>query len=85
MNSIAYRHPTNIYRSDSCPAGLGGYSDEGFAWRYYLPPELQFHASNNLLKHIAAVITPWVDILTGHLKQGDCHDIGRGAPEIKFH
>jgi len=57
MNSIAYRRPTHVYRSDSCPGGLGGYSDEGFAWRFYLPSELQFRASNNLLEHIAAIIT----------------------------
>ena len=72
MNSIAYRRPTHVYRSDSCPGGLGGYSDEGFAWRFYLPPELQFRASNNLLEHIAAIITTWVDILAGRLKHGDC-------------
>ena len=72
MNTIAYRRPTHAYRSDSCPAGLGGYSDEGFAWRYYLPPDLQSRASNNLLEHIAAIITPWVDIIAGRLKSGDC-------------
>ncbi len=49
MNSIAYHRPTHVYRSDSCPGGLGGYSEEGFAWRFYLPLELQFRASNNLL------------------------------------
>jgi hypothetical protein len=32
LNAIVYRCPTNVYRSDSCPAGLGGYSYEGFAW-----------------------------------------------------
>ncbi len=48
LNAIAYRRPTNVYRSDSCPAGLGGYSHEGFAWRYYLPKDLKFRASNNL-------------------------------------
>jgi hypothetical protein len=58
MNTITYQQPTHAYRSDSCPAGLGGYSDEGFAWRYYLPPDLKFRASNNLLEHIAAIITP---------------------------
>ncbi len=41
-NIIVYRHPTHIYCSDSCPAGLGGYSDSSFAWRYYLKPEHQF-------------------------------------------
>jgi len=72
MNSIAYRRPTHIYRSDSCPAGLGGYSDEGFVWRYYLPPELQSRTSNNLLEHTAAIITTWVDILAGRLKHDGC-------------
>jgi hypothetical protein len=33
MNTIAYYCPTHAYQSDSCPAGLGGYSNEGFAWR----------------------------------------------------
>ena len=72
MNQIAFRRPTHVYRSDSCPAGLGGYSHLGFAWRFYLPDDLLFRASNNLLEHIAAIITPWVDILAGRLKRGDC-------------
>ncbi len=29
MNIIVYRWPTHIYHSDSCPAGLGRYSDSG--------------------------------------------------------
>ena len=31
MNQIAYPKPTHVYWSDSCPAGIGGYSHEGFA------------------------------------------------------
>ena len=72
LNSIAFRRPTHIYRSDSCPAGLGGYSDRGWAWRWYLPKNLLFRASNNLLEHLAAIISPWVDILAGRLKSQDC-------------
>ena len=72
MNLIAYRKPTHVFRSDSCPRGLGGYSHEGWAWRFYIPPELQFRASNNLLEHMASVITPWIDILAGRLQPGDC-------------
>jgi hypothetical protein len=30
LNSIAFRWPTYIYWSNSCPAGLGGYSQKGF-------------------------------------------------------
>jgi hypothetical protein len=32
MNVVIYCKPTHIYHSDSCPAGLGGYSNSGFAW-----------------------------------------------------
>ena len=63
MNLLVYRKPTEIYRSDSCPAGLGGYSSDGFAWRFYIPSELKYRASNNLLKHLATIITHWVDII----------------------
>ena len=56
MNMIVYRKPTHAYRSDSYPLGLGGYSHEGWARRFYLPPHLQFRASNNLLEHIAAIV-----------------------------
>jgi hypothetical protein len=72
LNIIAFRQSTHIYRSDVCPMGLGEYSHKGWAWRYYLPPELQFHASNNLHKHLAAITSPWVDILANQLKPNDC-------------
>ncbi len=72
MNINIYQWPTHIYHSDSCPAGLGGYSNCGFAWRYYLYPEHQFRATNDLLEHIAAFITPWVDIIRGCLHSGAC-------------
>jgi hypothetical protein len=65
LNIIVYRHQTHVYRSNYCPAGLGGYSNSGFAWQYYLPPHLQFRATNNLLEHLAAIITPWIDIISG--------------------
>ncbi len=72
MNQIAFCKPTHVYRSDSCPAGIGGCSHEGFAWRWEIPLVLQFRASNNLLEHVAAVITPWVDIIANQLQKGDC-------------
>jgi hypothetical protein len=34
MNIVAYLLPTSSYRSDSCPYGLGGYSNDGWAWRW---------------------------------------------------
>jgi hypothetical protein len=72
LNQIAFRMPGFVYRSDSCPKGLGGYSHLGKAWRFYIPEWLQFRASNNLLEHIASIITPWIDILNGTVKKGDC-------------
>lgn len=72
MNNLVFRLPNRVYRSDSCPHGLGGYSDQGFAWRLYLPSELLFRASNNLLEHIASIITVWIDILAGRLSPEDC-------------
>ena len=72
MNLLGFRSPDRIYYSDSCPAGLGGYSDQGFAWRFRIPDDLQFRASNNLLEFLAAVITPWIDIIDGRLSRGDC-------------
>jgi hypothetical protein len=72
INIIIYRWPTHIYHSDSCPARLGGYSDSSFTWRYYLYPEHQFRATNNLLEHIAAIITPWVNIIWAGLHSGAC-------------
>ena len=46
--------------------------DKGFAWRFKIPEELCFRASNNLLEYIASIITPWVDMLAGQLNQEDC-------------
>jgi hypothetical protein len=68
MNLVAFHRPTHVYRSDSCPFGLGGYSDEGFARRFEIPEDLQFRASNNLLECIASIVSPWVDMLAGHLQ-----------------
>jgi hypothetical protein len=72
LNSVVYRQPTHAYQSNSCPAGLGGFSHQGFAWHFYLLPKLQFHASNNLLKHPAVIITPRVGIIVGRLSNGNC-------------
>ncbi len=71
MNIIAFRRPTHIYRSDSCPYGLGGYSHEGFAWRHKLHDEHRFRASNNLLEFIESIITPWIDLINKRLSPGD--------------
>jgi hypothetical protein len=72
MNLLGFRSPDRIYYSDSCPSGLGGYSNQGFVWRFRIPDNLLFCASNNLLEFLAAIITPWIDIIGGRLSPGDC-------------
>jgi hypothetical protein len=47
LNSIAFQQSTHVFRYDSYPTGLGGYSHKGFAWHWYLPDNLKFRASNN--------------------------------------
>jgi hypothetical protein len=65
MNNLVLRKPNIVLRSDFCPHGLGGYSSSGFAWRFYIPGELLYRASNNLLEH-----TPM--IIAGRIKREDC-------------
>ena len=72
MNLLVFRKPVKVYRSDSCPAGMGGYSSDGFTWRWYIPEDLKFRASNNLLEHLGSIVTPWIDMLLGGLQKGDC-------------
>ncbi len=71
LNSIAFWWRAHIYRLDLCPHGLRGYSHKGWAWRWYLWKNLLVWASNNLLKHLVTIISPWVDILAGHLHHQD--------------
>jgi hypothetical protein len=72
MNNLVLRKPNKVLRSDSCPHGLGGYSSSIFAWCYYIPGELLYRASNNLLEHIAMIITVWVEAFAGRISKEDC-------------
>ena len=72
MNLLTYRKPTHIYRADACPFGLGGYSAKGKAWRWQIPTNLQFRASINMLEHMAALIGPWIDILSNDIEELSC-------------
>ena len=74
MNNLVYRKPTHPSRVDACPFGIGGYSVRrgGIAWRWYLPEELLFRASVNLLEHLAHIVQIWYEILCGSLRKGDC-------------
>jgi hypothetical protein len=72
MNLLAFRAPDQIYYSDFCPASLGGYSDQLFAWHFKVPDRLLVCAANNLLEYLAAIIAPWIDLINKRLTKGDC-------------
>ena len=42
VNIVSYLLSTICYHSDSCPKGLRGYSDKGWAWRWYHTEDLLF-------------------------------------------
>jgi hypothetical protein len=72
MNLLAFQSANCVYYSNSCPTGLAGYSNQGYAWRFKVPDDLQFRASNNWLELLAAITTPWINIIGGCLSLGDC-------------
>ena len=72
MNNLVFRKPTIIYRSDACPAGIGGYNNFGRAWRWHIPNYLQQRATLNMLEHLSTIIGPWVDIIEKNMKPNSC-------------
>jgi hypothetical protein len=42
MNLLAFHAPDRVYHSNSCPAGLEGYSNQGHAWRLQIPETSNF-------------------------------------------
>lgn len=72
LNYYALLKPTHVHRSDSCPCGMGGYNHNSKALHFYFPQDLLLRASNNLLEHLALIITPWINIIYIKLTQGDC-------------
>ena len=72
MNLITYRKPTHKYRSDACPFGMGGFSLQGRAWRFFIPEELRFRATLNMLEHLSTIIGPWIDIIEGNMERFSC-------------
>ena len=72
MNLLTFRRPTNVYRSDACEHGLGGYSATGVAWRWKIPPHLLGRAHINVLEFLGQLVGIWWDILLGNLQPLDC-------------
>ena len=65
LDLVTFCMLTRFCRADSCPAGLGGYSSRGRAWRFPIPPRLQRHATINFLEPIVAKVG-----LRDHLVEG---------------
>ncbi len=90
MNLLAFWLTNQVYYSDSCPTGLGGYSNQRHAWHFKVPNDLWFPVTINLLKFIATVITPRIDIINGRLLRGvrsiddQQHDRRRMDSKIQF-
>ena len=40
INNVTLTIPTHVGTTDACETGMGGYMDDGTAWRYRLPPDL---------------------------------------------
>lgn len=67
MNLISFRQITNIYITDSCQSGLGGFSSKGKAWRWKIPDCLLGHVCIGLLEYLAEVVAIWMDIINGDI------------------
>ena len=66
INLIVTREPDRVCWSDACPAGMGGYSLSGRAWRLRLPAghPLRGHSGiNNLLEFTAMVVNVWLECI----------------------
>ena len=44
---ISFQITRQIYYSDSCPAGLSGYSNQGHTWQFKVSEDLQISCRNN--------------------------------------
>jgi hypothetical protein len=73
LNTIVFRHPMHIYRSDASEFGLGGCNIvSGKAWRFELPIDCHLRTSLNLLEFLGRVITIWTDFLSGNIDLESC-------------
>ena len=60
MNLLTIRNPTRVGWSDSCPSGLGGFTQGGRAWRVHVPEGTSFRGedrANNILEFLGMVVT----------------------------
>ena len=63
LNSLVFRKYEVVGISDACEYGMGGYTTNGQAWRFLLPPNLQGVFTVNFLEFCAVIITLWLELL----------------------
>jgi len=73
MNTIVFRKPTHIFRSDASEFGLGGYKlTSGKAWRFELLVDCRLKSSLNSLEILACTITIWIDAISDKNEDEAC-------------
>ena len=50
---------------------MGDFNNKARVWRFYFPSKFRCQVSNNLLDHIASIITVWIDIIEDKLQPED--------------
>ena len=56
--NMAANHPaTGVCISDACEIGIGGYTNNGIFWRFYLPVEWNGKLTLNILEYLASFFT----------------------------
>ena len=73
INLLVEREPNHLFITDSCENGIGGFSlKSGRAFRFEIPNHLKGRVSNNVLDHLAEIVTTWLSILHGEVHPIDC-------------
>jgi len=75
LNLLTIRTPTRVGWSDSCPFGLGGYTQTGRAWRLRIPPTCVFFGddtANNVLEFLGMAITALLMLDDSQSEQYPC-------------
>ena len=76
INLLVTRRPDQIWWSDACPFGIGGYGLSGKAWRIKIPENSPLHGNkkkvNNLLEFIGMAINFWLACLETDATNHSC-------------
>ena len=63
INNIVFVKPSVTIWSDACEYGIGGYIENGLAWRWKIPEAWNGKLTLNLLELLASEVTIYMTIL----------------------